>query len=477
MESGRGVSGLAAVTESNLMDMARNACYAFMQVRGLSHVNQDGSPFTPRIGAAINVADQFVVLVVDPQRLHHVSLEQMRAPIVAERLMVQLKRPVKVVPTEVVDVLMSAIGGESGDIAETLVAYLVVMRPSKKLELPNEVELPATLPEGKFLLGETKAGSLALTRKELKTLMVGGLQGYGKSNIGQLLAYQAVGQGYDLYLVQPMAGNTFIPELWGQVPQVKRIGQSVDDFADIIRTIHAEFDRRAMLFREAAVDKNGGIPPEDIEQYNKWKAGEPLNGILLAIDEYLSFGGELDSALADLNRMGRKYGLMSVVIAHNWQAREIERALSSTFGTRLCLRVGDEYVGQSVLMSRAYARKATAIAQPGRGYLRLDGEPVEIQTYRIGADRLRTLMDGTAGPAMGGGDLTPIEVEVVRFAVEEMGGSLNYTKLMARFVKAVPQAMTEPQLRDILARWDARGWTVRKGTARWVGDRLRGKSN
>lgn len=363
---------------------------------------------------------------------------------------------------EVVHHMQTALNGKHVFLSNsTGLRYMVLL--SKPPALPADLLYPEEVEKGIFPLGQGFYGPVLPRR--LGNVLICGAPGSGKSNFELILAHTAHRNGSMLYLADP-DGHTFNPDAWNAVACAPVAG-SPDELMGLLELIEAEIARRKALFQTIS---DGGLPPADLEAYNRL-ATQPLPTITLIVDEansYFDHKGIL-ARLEDLSRRGRKWGLTITLAAHNWRAADVPRGLSAMFSTRVCFRVADDTSGAVVLNSRRWGKQAMKLRQPGRGILLLDGRYQVFQAYRLSPEQERS---GLATKA----DMSPlseIESSLVVHAVEQLDGRFIVNQLAAAFAK---QGVTNYRVSKLAEAWEQRGWLTkpRHATdARRVADELR----
>ena len=264
--------------------------------------------------------------------------------------------------------------------------------------LPNTAPLPESAPRDGLLIGVGAQGAITAPPKIFLNALVAGAQGSGKSNFLKTLAVTAGRHGWRLYLADAES-HTFAPESWGPLA-VAPVAETPEAFMALIAAIAAELNRRSNLYQAVARD---GLMPADLAEYNREAAragGEPLPYLLLLADEANSFFDKpgMAEALAEIARRGRKWGLVMVLAAHSWRAKDVPRTLSGLLPTRVCFRVADDTSGAVALNSKVWGKKAMDFTQPGRGLLLLNGQRQPFQAYCLSEQQERAwLRAGRAG--------------------------------------------------------------------------------
>jgi hypothetical protein len=339
--------------------------------------------------------------------------------------------------------LSTAIGGLPVALSNsTGLRYGVLL--SGRPQLPKMVEFPGIPTERDVIrFGVGLRGEVTLHAKKIVNMIVGGGQDSGKSTFLRMAAHTARLHGAKLYLADPMA-HTFNPDVWNKLASLEVAGSRSDLLRLLVR-MQAEVEERSVLFRQAA---DGGIPPEDIDAYNA-SQDQQLPRVWLMGDEmntYLSDKG-VQEQIADLARVGRKWGVHLILAGHNWRSEDIPRGLSAMFPTRLCLRVADDTSGRVTLDDHRWGRQAMKFKVPGRAVLRA-GTYQTMQLFMITAEQETEWLSGT----MVASALTEIEKQIVAFAIEH-GGEFKFREISARI-----KGTSEWQVRKLAEVWSQRGW-------------------
>lgn len=336
--------------------------------------------------------------------------------------------------------------------------------------LSGKPKLPKSVP---FEIGKVKRdemafgvglrGEVSLPARRIVNMIIGGSQGSGKSMMLRMLAHTARSQGAKLYLADPMA-NTFNPDVWNSIAAGEVAGSRAEVLG-LIGKLHAEVEDRSVRFRLAA-QTNGGIPAEDIQAYNKMVgADEQLERIWFFGDEMNTYltDKSVQEGMADLARVGRKWGIHVVLAAHNWRSEDIPRGLSAMFPTRLCLRVADGTSGKVTLDDHPWGTRAMRFRTPGRAVLRTNRFET-LQLFYVSPEQEAEWLAGVNVPA----PIPEEEIELVRRALAEADGKMSIPLL-------VGWGMTERKARSLVEAYEKRGWLEQDpslGNARVVKQKL-----
>lgn len=334
---------------------------------------------------------------------------------------------------------------------------------SGRPKLPKSVMFPGIPNERDTIrFGVGLRGEVAIHAKKIVNMIVGGGQDSGKSTFLRMAAHTARLHGAELYLVDPMA-HTFNPDVWNRLAAAEVAG-SRSDLLRLLEKVQAEVEVRSALFRQAA--KNG-IPPEDIDAFNQ-DAEELLPRVWLMGDEMNTYLSDkaVQERIADLARVGRKWGVHLILAGHNWRSEDIPRGLSAMFPTRLCLRVADDTSGRVTLDDHRWGRQAMKFKHPGRAVLRA-GTYQTMQLYQVTPAQEMEWMANAITDSLS--PLPEDEMEIVRRAISETEGKMTLGLL-------ADWGMSEWTARILLERYEQRGWLARdqyQGNARYVTEKLK----
>jgi hypothetical protein len=114
-----------------------------------------------------------------------------------------------------------------------------------------------------------------------------------------------------------------------------------------------------------------------------------------------------------------------------------------------------------VVLGRSGAEKITT---PGRALISFGGKITEVQTFWVDKERVLSLRPEPVSPLNGD------EQELVRYALEHLGGKFNIRDLAKAFRGRVSQRRIEQLSRA----WEVRGWLV-AGPTRADGKRVTDK--
>lgn len=256
---------------------------------------------------------------------------------------------------------------------------------SEPPRLPALVDFPAELEPNVIPFGVGLSEPVSAHAKQIVNMIVVGAQDSGKSMFLRSLAHAARMHGSLLCLADPVL-HTFNPDYWNAA-SVLPVARNKIEFLAMLQRLSLEIEKRTEAFRLAARE---GIPPEDLDQYNA-VTGETMPRVWLIADEANSFleSNAVKEALSEPARMGRKYGIHFVLAGHDWHEYTVQRALTTHFETRLCLRTSNDTTGKTVLDDTKRGKRTMQFRQPGRAILRLRGQYQTVQLYFVSPDRER----------------------------------------------------------------------------------------
>ena len=340
--------------------------------------------------------------------------------------------------------------------------YAVLLKAPPKL--PDRIEFPKHLERDHFYLGVDRNGPVKVTPGQLLNVLIGGATRWGKSNFLEGLAFSVINSGHQLYLADPQS-STFSP-VWNGVATAP-VACSTTEFLTLLDALQMEMQERSALFN--VVRKPNGLPVQKLEEYNLY-AREALPRIFLMVDEANSYfdSSQVIHPLADIARGGLKFGVHTILAAHNWRAKDVPRSLSAHFATRISFHVDDSTSARVVLDSDSEGQRAMHIKAKGRYILRLAGEPFRVvQAYLAPEDQLvGILVDSRAIPQFD--PLTSKERSLAEF-VAATDGKLTLNIVME-------QGYGQQTARRMLTRWEQRGWAEKnrnQNNARFITDTLK----
>jgi DNA segregation ATPase FtsK/SpoIIIE-like protein len=259
----------------------------------------------------------------------------------------------------------------------------------------------------------------------------------------------------ELYLTD-MEGLTFAA--FEGVPQLAHpIAESVEEATQIAFRLVQEMERRAALYQAT------GRFPEKLSEYHAAIANNPptsnlqspisnLPWIVAVFDEFTALideagkNSDLYRLIGQLAMRGRKYGITLVFAGQDFKADLLGTRITNQLRTRVQFACATAYQSQ-VVLGKSGAEKITT---PGRALVSFGGRITEVQTFWVDKERVLGLRREPVSPLAGD------ERELVRYALEHLGGKFNIHDLAEAFKGQVSQRRIERLSRQ----WEARGWLV-----------------
>jgi len=277
---------------------------------------------------------------------------------------------------------------------------------------------------------------IVISRQDFKACIVCGGQRWGKSATLRGLAYQASLKGWTLYLAAPEDTNTFFAPAWVKIPGVQRVASEAADINAMLSAVRLECERRAKLFQQLA-ERSGGLPPEDIEDYNHYRRQfdlPQLLPIMLIVDEFNSYTQDIIDAVREVTRRQIRYGVCTIIAGHNFNAEDVPTNLSGLFETRIVHHVNNPETARVLL--KAAPRGAVAYAQhidvPGRAVIFAAGQTYTAQLPFVSKDDILSARSEKSTASIGAENpiaLTIEETEIVNVALTELDGNFAFSQL------------------------------------------------
>ncbi len=428
-----GVANPSATLRAGLVSrQAKEAARLIRQgLTQLGHCYQtrDGGLVEVSFASVQFVEDSYALVEVDTRRLPpRVTIPKLVHPDTLHHLTAVVGKPVKRLNT-------------------TGLTYCVTLKPPRKQRLPRMVTLDLShRPTGDYVIGFglSREGEVWKPLEKLRHIVVAGSTDSGKSAFLRSLLYQLLKQPLplELYLTD-MEGLTFAA--FEGIPQLAMpIAESVEEATRIAFQLTQEVERRAALYQ--ATDRF----PEKLSEYNSQIPILPW--IVAVFDEFTALMDEAGKS-SDLYRLigqlamrGRKYGITLVFAGQDFKADLLNTRITNQLRTRL--QFGCATASQSqVVLGRAGAEKITT---PGRALVSFGGKITEVQTFWVDKERVLGSRREPVSPLAGD------EQELVRYALEYLGGKFNIHDLAAAFKGRISQRRIEQLSRA----WEARGWLV-----------------
>jgi hypothetical protein len=324
-------------------------------------------------------------------------------------------------------------------------------------------------------IGQGTDGPVWRSLLETGHILVGGESGSGKSTwlntalIALLAAHTP--QELQVAIVDPkeveFQAYRGLPHLFAPP------AAEIDDATALTARLMAEMDRRRALFSH--------VGAKNLRRYNQRAAEGPalsaaegarssrLPLICLIIDEVtdIALAAGLKSPfytnLIRLSSKGRAFGLVMVLATQNPKAEVLNTLIRGNMSTRIAFRVATTEQSR-VILGCGGAQKLPRTIR-GRLMARLDRGLETLQGLYIkeeGVERLVGELHGRRPPA-----LTELEEELVRHAVEHLGGKFHIHNLAAAFKGRIGMK----RIWRLAKNWELRGWLI-PGPSRADGRRV-----
>jgi hypothetical protein len=420
-------------------------------------LTQLGYCYQTREGGLVEVSFASVQFVEDAYALVEVDTRRLPPRVAIPRL----------VHPDTLHHLTAVVGKPVKRLNTTGLTYCVALKPQRKQRLPKMVELDLShRPEGDYVIGFglSRKGEVWQPLEKLRHIVVAGSTDSGKSAFLRSLLYQLLKQPFDpstalragfaqdrplpveLYLTD-MEGLTFA--IFEAAPQLAMpIAESVEKATRIAFRLSQEMERRAALYQAT------GRFPEKLSEYHAAIAGQPpasnLPWIVAVFDEFTALmdeagkGSDLYRLIGQLAMRGRKYGITLVLAGQDFKADLLNTRITNQLRTRVQFACTTAYQSQ-VVLGRAGAEKITT---PGRALVSFGGKITEVQTFWVDKGRISESVNQQVSP------LSAEEQELVRYALEHLGGKFNIRDLAEAFKGRISQR----QIEGLSRAWEARGW-------------------
>jgi len=408
---------------------------------GHCYQTRDGGLVEISFASVQFVEDAYALVEVDTRRLPpRVTIPRLVHPDTLHHLTAVVGKPVKRLNT-------------------TGLTYCVALKPQKKQRLPKMVELDLShRPTGDYVIGFglSREGEVWKPLEKLRHIVVAGSTDSGKSAFLRSLLYQLLKQPLpvELYLTD-MEGLTFAA--FEGVPQLDMpIAESVEEATRIAFQLTQEMERRAALYQAT------GRFPEKLSEYHA-ACNSQLPWIVAVFDEFTALieeagkSSDLYRLIGQLAMRGRKYAITLVFAGQDFKADLLNTRITNQLRTQVQFACATAYQSQ-VVLGRAGAEKITT---PGRALVSFGGKITEVQTFWVDKERVLGLRQEPVSPLAGD------EQELVRYALEHLGGKFNIHDLAEAFKGRISQRRIE----QLSQAWEARGWLV-AGPTRADGKRI-----
>jgi len=341
-------------------------------------------------------------------------------------------------------------------------------RPQARLPRRLPLDLDAR-PQGRgagtaylIPIGQGAGGPVWRSLLEAGHILVGGESGSGKSTwLNAALAALLVShtpQELQVAVVDPkeveFQAYRGLPHLFAP------LATEVDDAAALTAHLVAELDRRRALFSRAGA--------KNLPAYNR-RTGERLPLILFIVDEVtdIALAAGLKSPfytdLIRLSSKGRAFGLVMMLATQNPKAEVLNTLIRGNMSTRIAFRVATADHSRVILGCGGAQELPRTIR--GRLVARLDRGLETLQGFYITDKEVERLTATLRGgqPSV----LTELEEELIRHAVEHLGGKFHIHNLAAAFKGRI----SLKRIWRLAKTWEGRDWLI-PGRSRADGRRV-----
>ena len=327
--------------------------------------------------------------------------------------------------------------------------YGLVIVVGRTPGLPNAKRLPAMIPltlecipDGLYTvtLGQSKRGPVVLDLAgSERAILCGGAPGGGKSNLMQSIILQLCakhGPGELKVAIVDTKEVDFGPTFERLPHLLMPVAHTMDAATALIGAIEQERQRRQAVMASEGV--------------NHWrKLAEPFPLLLTTIDEAADFAKTAAmEILVESARKGRAMGCSFIVGTQLPSAKVIDPQVRAALETAIAFRCRTHLESQAIIGTGG----AEKLDRPGLALAYLRGKWVTAQTLLVDDDSGGDLADTVAVPLAPA--LEPVEVELVTFALEDLGGRFIINRLAEQFAGQVSRR----QIVKLAKRWELRGW-------------------
>jgi len=326
--------------------------------------------------------------------------------------------------------------------------YGLIICVARTPGLPTAKRLPAVIPLTSeripskayhVTLGNTKRAPVFLDLAgNHRAILTGGCSGAGKTNFMQSVILQLCAKHtpdefqvciVDTKQVDFAGAFDRLPNLFAP------IAHTVEAGARLIEAVEQERRRRQAVMAQAGVAD--------------WRRlSEPFPLLLLAGDEIADFAKDpaMDT-LVEVARKGRAFGVSIVLGTQLPSARVINPQVRANLPTAIAFQCRTHLESQAILGTSG----AEDLDRPGLALAFLDGRWQTVQTLRVEpqSSGLAERVSAPQSPA-----LEPVEVALVRYALDDLGGAFTINRLAEQFTGQISRR----QIVKLGQQWERRGW-------------------
>ncbi|MFL7808340.1 MAG: FtsK/SpoIIIE domain-containing protein [Anaerolineae bacterium] len=405
-----------------------------------------GYSYRTKSGDVIELSYRTLGLVGDVYGLLEVDVQRLPPRVRIDQL----------VHRETLHHLTAVVGKPVYKLNTTGLTYCIDLQPQAKQRLPQSMPLDLDArPQGEYLIpiGYGREGGEWASLLHTSHILVGGESQSGKSTwlnamLTSLLAAHTPNE-VRLALIDPK-GVEFA--VYNGLPHLVRpVAVTPSTATAVTGWLANEMDRRRDLF--------SGVLARNLRSYNERvgaDSGERLPLIVAVIDEVTDIALQCGITstfyknLIRLSSKGAAFGIVLVLATQNPKAEVLNTLIRGNLSTRIAFRVSSSEHSRTIL-GRPGAQRLPRTVR-GRLLARLDASLVELQGYQVDEDTALKLVRRWTGN--GAPQLNPVEMALVEYAVESMGGAFP----IGRLYRAFKGQISHRQLIKLGQQWESRGW-------------------
>jgi len=287
-------------------------------------------------------------------------------------------------------------------------------------------------------LGYTRRSPVTLDLAgDHRAILTGGTSGSGKTNTMQSIILQLAAKhtpaDFQVAIVDTKEvdfGPTYarLPHLFAP------IAHTLDEAASLVQRVEGERLRRQTVMAAAGVAD--------------WRKCDGLGLLVLLVDEAADFTRTATMAtLVEIARKGRAFGVSLVLGTQSPSSRVIDPQVRANLPTAIAFQTRTDVESRVILGCKG----AETLDRPGLALTFIGGQWKKVQTLRVGQTAAQAIVGQVSGPSAE--VLSPVERDLVRYAVEHLDGAFTVGKLYQAVDGISKYALTR------LARaWEHRGW-------------------
>jgi DNA segregation ATPase FtsK/SpoIIIE-like protein len=274
-----------------------------------------------------------------------------------------------------------------------------------------------------------------------RAILTGGTSGSGKTNLMQSIVLQlaakhtpdefraAIVDTKEVDFGRDYAG---LPHLF------EPVAHTLEQAQRLIEAVEAERVRRQAMMAAASV-----------ADWHEMPEGEELPLLLLVVDEAADFARTpAMETLVEIARKGRAMGIAIVLGTQSPSSKVIDPQVRANLPTAIAFQTRTD-VESRVILGR---KGAEDLDRPGLALAFVGGEWQTVQTLRVDWETVQVLarqVTALERPALG-----DVETDLVRYAVQNLGGAFVVNQLYEQFAGQI----SKRRLTTLAQQWESRGW-------------------